>query len=80
MAKSTMPHLLKLIAVGASTGAIIPEDLLQRLGVNQGDTLFAVETPQGLLLRPEDPALEEDLELGREMMREHRGTFQTLAS
>jgi hypothetical protein len=70
---------LKLIAVGASTGTVFPEDLLARLTVAQGDTLLATETPSGYLLTPYDPAVEGQLEMGRAFMKEYRKTFRGLA-
>ena len=35
---------LKLRAIGASTGVLLPKAMLIRLEVKKGDTLFAVET------------------------------------
>lgn len=70
---------LKLTAMGTSTGAVIPKEMLTRLKVRKGDTLFAVETPSGYLLTPYDPAVEEQLSLGREFMAEYRETFRALA-
>jgi putative addiction module antidote len=70
---------LKLTTVGTSTGAVIPKEMLARLKVSRGDTLFAIETPSGYLLTPYDPAVEEELRLGREFMNEYRETFRALA-
>jgi putative addiction module antidote len=70
---------LKLTAMGTSTGAVIPKEMLARLKVAKGDTLFAVETPSGYLLTPYDPAIEEELNLGREFMAEYRETLRALA-
>jgi putative addiction module antidote len=70
---------LKLTAVGTSTGVVIPKEMLARLKVTRGDTLFVVETPSGYLLTPYDPAVEEELKLGRKFMREYRETFRALA-
>jgi putative addiction module antidote len=70
---------LKLTAVGTSTGVVIPKEMLSRLKVAKGDTLFAVETPSGYLLTPYDPAVEEQLTLGREFMAEYRETLRALA-
>ncbi len=70
---------LKLTAVGTSTGAVIPKEMLARLKVGKGDTLFAVETPSGYLLTPYDPDVEEQLRLGREFMPDYRETFRALA-
>jgi putative addiction module antidote len=70
---------LKLRAIGTSTGVILPKEALHRLKVKQDDHLFATETPDGYLLTPFDPELEEQLKLGRELMRKHRETLRALA-
>ena len=70
---------LKLRAVGTSTGVILPKELLHRLKVRKNDELFAIETPEGYLLTPYDPEIEEQLKLGRELMKEHRETLRALA-
>jgi putative addiction module antidote len=70
---------LKLRAVGTSTGVVLPKETLHRLNVKRGDTLFAVETPDGYLLTPYDPELERQLEIGREILRDHRDTLRALA-
>lgn len=70
---------LKLTKVGTSTGAIIPKEMLRRLKVEKGDTLYAIETKEGYLLTPYDPAIADQLEAGREFMKEYRETFKALA-
>jgi putative addiction module antidote len=70
---------LKLTAVGTSTGVVIPKEMLKRLKVGRGDTLFAIETPSGYLLTPYDPEVEEELAIGRKFMQKYRETFKALA-
>jgi putative addiction module antidote len=70
---------IKMIRIGTSTGAIFPKEMLAQLKVHQGDTLFTVETPDGVLLTPYDPDVEKQLKAGREFMREYRDTFRALA-
>lgn len=72
-------NALKLTAVGTSTGMILPKEMLHRLKVKKGDTLFAIETPEGYLLTPYDPSVKEQLESGREFMKQYRETFKALA-
>ncbi len=72
-------HKLKVTSVGNSTGVIIPQALRERLRVERGDTLFAVDTPDGVLLTPYDPEVEKQLEAGRTFMRRYRDTLRTLA-
>jgi putative addiction module antidote len=70
---------LKLIQIGTSTGAILPKEILTRLKVEKGDTLFAIETKEGFLITPYDPSIADQLEAGREFMKEYRDTFKALA-
>jgi putative addiction module antidote len=70
---------LKLTTMGTSTGVVIPKEMLARLKVSRGDTLFAVETPSGYILTPYDPDIEAQLALGREFMGEYRDTLRALA-
>jgi putative addiction module antidote len=70
---------LKLRRYGTSTGTIIPKEMLTRLKVEKGDTLYAIETPEGYLLTPYDPAIDEQLKAGRQFMKENRDAFKALA-
>lgn len=72
-------HVLKLTRIGNSVGVILPKEALARLQVEKGDALFLTETPQGLALTPYDPELQEQLDAGRDFMREFRDTFHALA-
>ena len=70
---------LKLTQIGNSIGVILPKELLARLKVAKGDSLFLTEAANGLTLTPYDPELDEQLKVGREFMREYRDTFHQLA-
>jgi putative addiction module antidote len=70
---------LKLTAIGTSTGAVIPKEMLTRLKVEKGDILYAIETAEGYLLTPFDPAIDEQLAAGRDFMKQYRDTFKALA-
>ena len=70
---------LKLMQIGNSIGVILPKEMLARLKLEKGDLLHLTETPSGLALSPYDPTFDEQLELGREFMREYRDTFRALA-
>jgi putative addiction module antidote len=72
-------NALKLTTIGTSTGAVIPKKMLARLKVGKGDTLYAIETAEGYLLTPYDPAIEEQLKAGQQLMKEYRDTFKALA-
>lgn len=70
---------LKLIPIGNSTGLVIPKDVLRDLGVEQGDSLIAIRTPNGIELRVGDPEFESDMKLAREIMRKDRAILRELA-
>jgi putative addiction module antidote len=70
---------LKLTAVGTSTGVVIPKEMLNRMKVTRGDALHVVETPEGYLITPYDPAIAAQVKAGREFMKEYRDTFKALA-
>ena len=72
-------HALKLTQIGNSVGLILPKDVLARLKLEKGDTVFVTETPNGVAVTPYDPGLEEQIEAGRAFMRDFRDTFHELA-
>ena len=70
---------LRLRAIGASIVAVLPKKMLARLKAKKGDTLYAIETPEGYLLTPYDPAIDKQLQAGEKLMKDYRDTFQALA-
>lgn len=72
-------HTLKLTQIGNSVGVILPKEALSCLRLEKGQTVFLTETPEGLVLTPYDPALEEQVQAGRAFMKEFRDTFHQLA-
>ena len=71
--------VLKLTKHGTSTGVIIPKEMLINLKVEKGDSLYAVKTKEGYLITPYNPAIEEQLKIGREIMKQDRDVFKALA-
>ncbi len=43
---------LQIKKIGNSTGLILPKELLQRLGLEQGDEVIVSEEPDGLTISP----------------------------
>ena len=70
---------LKLTAIGNSVGVILPKDLLAKLGVGKGDTLFAVETDDGIRLTASAPGFQAQMEAARQVMRKRRAVLRELA-
>ena len=70
---------LKLTAIGNSVGVILPRELLAKLGVGKGDSLFAVETEGGIRLTTTDPEFEAHMEVARAVMKKRRAVLRALA-
>jgi putative addiction module antidote len=74
-----MTNKLKVTTIGNSTGVILPKDILEKLHVSKGDTLFAVETGRGFEISPYDPEVAKQLEVAERVMREDREALRKLA-
>lgn len=71
---------LKVTQIGNSLGVVLPKELLARLKVGKGDTLFVTEAPGGAIaIGAYDPAVEEQVRLGLEFMKDYRDAFRALA-
>ena len=70
---------LKLTTVGSSTGVVLPKEVLARLKVEKGDTVFLTDAPDGYRITPYDPEFEQQMELARRVMRERRNVLKELA-
>ena len=72
-------YTLKLTTVGSSTGVVIPKEMLKNMKLKKGDSVYAVETPEGYVLTPYNPDIEAQIQKGRAFMKQYRETFKTLA-
>lgn len=70
---------LKLIGVGNSVGVVLPKEMLVRLGVQKGDTLQAVDSPDGIRLTTADPDFEAQMAVARQVMKKWRNVLRELA-
>jgi putative addiction module antidote len=70
---------LKLRAIGNSVGAVLPKDVLTRLHVQEGDTLYLTEAADGYRLTPYDPEFEAQMDAARKVMKKRRNLLRELA-
>ena len=71
---------LNLRAIGTSTGTTVPKDLLAKLRVGAGDTVYVTEAPDGSFrLTPYNPAFATQMDLAEKIMREDRDVLHALA-
>jgi putative addiction module antidote len=71
--------VLKLTRIGNSVGVILPKEVLARLKVGQGDTLFVTEAANGVTLTPYDPEFERQMTAARRVMKKRRDVLRELA-
>lgn len=71
-------HALKLIQIGDAVGVVLPREALAKLRRGSGEVVFLAESRQGLTLTADNPALQSQLEVGREFIGEYRNTLKAL--
>jgi putative addiction module antidote len=71
---------LKIRKIGNSLGLVLPREVLTRLHVQDGDTVFFIETPDGgYKLTPYDPDFDKKMAKAEEIMHRYRNTLRALA-
>lgn len=70
---------LKITKIGNSAGIILPKELLARLRVAPGDSLYVTESPDGIRLTATNPDFAAKMELAEQIMREDRDILRVLA-
>lgn len=70
---------LKVTKIGNSLGVILPRDLLIRLKLDKGDSIFITESPDGFRLSPLDPHFAEQMQTARNLMRKRRNVLNELS-
>lgn len=74
-----MSTTVRVRKVGNSLGILLTKDVIEVLGVAEGDQLFAVRTPDGVRLTPFDPDFATAIESSRDYMKRHRDAMHELA-
>ena len=70
---------LKLRKVGNSVALIVPKQVREKMGVNEGDAVYLTETPDGYRISPYDPEFDRQMKLAEEGMKKHRNALRELA-
>lgn len=73
-----MPKL-KVTTVGASAGIILNKEVMARLKVKKGDSLYLTEAPDGYRLTPYNPEFERQIELAEDIMHDDREILKALS-
>lgn len=66
--------------IGNSSGVILSKDMMAKMNVSVGDTLYATLTPDGgFRLTPHDPDFERAMEVARRGMKRYHNALAELA-
>lgn len=74
-----MSTAVKITTIGNSVGIVLPREVLSKLKVAKGDTLYVLDTPDGVELTPFDQSFAEEMEVAKRIMRENRDVLRRLA-
>ncbi len=74
-----MTREVKLRQAGGSVSATLPKDMADRLHLEAGDRVLAVETDRGILLTPYDPDVAQSLKVAARAAKKYRNALRELA-
>jgi putative addiction module antidote len=70
----------KVTTVGTSEGFILNQEAKAKLGVQEGDTLYLTDAPDGgLRITPYNPDFRRQMELAEQIMHDDREILRALA-
>ena len=70
---------LKLTQIGNSVGLILPKEVLARLKLEKGDTVFVTDAANGVMLTPYSETFETQMAEARRVMKKRRHVLRELA-
>ncbi|WP_446742502.1 AbrB/MazE/SpoVT family DNA-binding domain-containing protein [Silvibacterium acidisoli] len=74
-----MPTTVKVTTIGSSAGIVLPREVLSKLNVQKGDSLYLTETPEGFKLTPYNDQFDATVKVAQDVMRRYRDTLKKLA-
>ena len=70
---------LKIQKIGDSLGVSIPHEILEQMNVAEGDSIYVVQTPDGIYLTTEDPEFKTVMETARNISDRYCNAMKELA-
>jgi putative addiction module antidote len=70
---------LKITSIGSATGIVLPPEILERLHVQTGDSLYVSVTPQGIELIPAPTEFTAQMKIAEQIMLEDADALKRLA-
>ncbi|MCY6492562.1 AbrB/MazE/SpoVT family DNA-binding domain-containing protein [Leptolyngbya sp. GGD] len=70
---------LKVEKVGDALGVVLPEEILKKLEVQEGDTLYIIDTPDGIKITACDPNLEKAIQAYEKVNQKYTNALRELS-
>jgi putative addiction module antidote len=70
---------LKIVPFGNSLGTSLSKEVIAKMKLEKGDTLFLTEAPGGFRLTPYDPEFESQMDRAKAIMKKRRNALRELA-
>ena len=70
---------LKVHRIGNSLGVVLPKEMLQELGVGEGDELVATRSQDAYLIGRRDEAFQQTMKNAEKFMNKYRNALRELA-
>ena len=70
---------VKVRKIGNSLGVVLSKEVISRLGVENGDDLFLIETKSGYQITPYDPEFAEQISVAERIIKKRRNMLRKLA-
>ncbi len=70
---------IKIRKIGNSQGVVLPKEMLDRLGLAEGDVLYVSDSAEGIKLSPYDPNLAGAMKAFERGRKKYRNALRELA-
>ncbi len=70
---------IKVTAIGNSMGVLLPKEVLVKLKVGKGDSLYLVENDEGFTLTPYQRDFEAQMQAAEKVLKKYRNALHELA-
>ena len=70
---------VKVTPIGNSMGIVLPKEALTKLKTGKGETLYLVDSPEGLILTPYQQNFGQQIEAAEKVMKKYRNALHELA-
>lgn len=70
---------VEITTIGNAMGILLPTEVLNKLKVGKGDTLYLIENAEGFTLFPSQQDFEAQMDAADKVLKKYRNAFHELA-